>query len=275
MKNRILRLALVVLAVAGQAAAGFFVFRREQALPVAARSGVVALTRDAARVQSMIGEMRGAQAGMVGDRPGPGFWVPKVGGARPGCDGPAECDRPRPARRRGGAGPGGRHRGAGRVRPDHRPRPRPARQRPTAHRFLAGLRRGRRAPVHRLRRRSPASRPRRRRPSNSEVVEAAAARGVRAARRRGVDARWCCCSCCRASGVPEPESADARAARRRPGPVASAGRRPSDVDALGQSGFDLDIPRAAAGPRAIRCPSSRTNPRWRSSTTCSASRSCA
>ncbi len=77
MKNRILRLALVVLAVAGQAAAGFFVFRWERA-QVSAKSGVVTLTRDAARVQSMIGEIRGAQAGMVGFGQDPGYWVPKL-----------------------------------------------------------------------------------------------------------------------------------------------------------------------------------------------------
>ncbi len=77
MKNRILRLALVVLAVAGQGAAGFFVFRWERA-QVSAKSGVVTLTRDAARVQSMIGEIRGAQAGMVGFGQDPGYWVPKL-----------------------------------------------------------------------------------------------------------------------------------------------------------------------------------------------------
>jgi hypothetical protein len=79
MKNRILRLALVVLAVAGQAAAGFFVvqWERDQS---AARNALVTLTRDTARVQSMIGEIRVAQAGMVGIGQDPGFWVPKVGG---------------------------------------------------------------------------------------------------------------------------------------------------------------------------------------------------
>jgi hypothetical protein len=77
MKNRILRLALVVLAVAGQAAAGFFVFQWEQAQS-AARNALVTLTRDTSRVQSMIGEVRGAETGMVALGQDPGFWVPKV-----------------------------------------------------------------------------------------------------------------------------------------------------------------------------------------------------
>jgi hypothetical protein len=77
MKNRILRLALVVLAVAGQAAAGFFVYRWESA-QAAARGTLTTLARDTARVQSMIGELRGAQAGMVGFGQDPGFWVPKI-----------------------------------------------------------------------------------------------------------------------------------------------------------------------------------------------------
>jgi hypothetical protein len=77
MKNRILRLALVVLAVAGQAAAGFFVYRWESG-QAAARAALVTLVRDTGRVQSMIGELRGAQAGMVGFGQDPGFWVPKI-----------------------------------------------------------------------------------------------------------------------------------------------------------------------------------------------------
>jgi hypothetical protein len=48
MKSRILRLALVVLAVAGQAAAGFFVFQQEQAQS-AARYRLVGLARDIGR----------------------------------------------------------------------------------------------------------------------------------------------------------------------------------------------------------------------------------
>ncbi len=78
MKNPILRLALVVLAVAGQAAAGFFVFQQEQA-QADARSAQAVLTREAGRVHSMIGELRGAQAGMVAPDQDAGFWVPKVG----------------------------------------------------------------------------------------------------------------------------------------------------------------------------------------------------
>jgi hypothetical protein len=79
MKNRILRLALVVLAVAGQAAAGFFVFQQELAQS-AAHGRLVTLARETGRVQSMIGEMRGAQAGMVAVGQDAGFWVPKVAG---------------------------------------------------------------------------------------------------------------------------------------------------------------------------------------------------
>lgn len=78
MKNRILRLALVVLAVAGQAAAGFFVFQQEQTLS-ASRQSLAVLVRHASRLQSLLGELRGAQAGMVATGQDAGFWVPKVG----------------------------------------------------------------------------------------------------------------------------------------------------------------------------------------------------
>jgi len=77
MKNRILRIALVVLALAGQAGAGFFVFRAEQQR-AAARESLVSLTRDAGRAQAMIGDLRGAQTGLVATGQDPSFWVPKI-----------------------------------------------------------------------------------------------------------------------------------------------------------------------------------------------------
>jgi hypothetical protein len=77
MKNRILRIALVVLVLAGETAAGFFVFRAERQL-AASRESVVALTRDVGRAQAMIGDLRGAQAGVVAGGQDPAFWVPKA-----------------------------------------------------------------------------------------------------------------------------------------------------------------------------------------------------
>ena len=77
MKNRIVRLALVVLAVGAQAAAGFFVFQQEQ-LQAAARRRLATLSHDTARVEAMVGEMRGAQSGVVAYGQDPAYWVPKV-----------------------------------------------------------------------------------------------------------------------------------------------------------------------------------------------------
>ncbi|HEX7486721.1 MAG TPA: hypothetical protein VF332_11245 [Vicinamibacterales bacterium] len=77
MKNRVLRIALVVLALAGQAAAGFFVFRAEQQ-KTAARESLGSLTRDAGRAQAMIGDLHGTQTGLVANGQDPDFWVPKV-----------------------------------------------------------------------------------------------------------------------------------------------------------------------------------------------------
>jgi hypothetical protein len=77
MKNRILRMALVVLVLAGETAAGFFVFRAERQL-AAARESVVSLTRDVGRAQAMLGDLRGAQAGVVAGGQDPGFWVPRA-----------------------------------------------------------------------------------------------------------------------------------------------------------------------------------------------------
>ena len=77
MKNRFVRIALVVLALAAQAAAGFFVHSTEQAL-ASARAEAAALAGDAARAQTAIGDLRGAQTGLVANGQDPSFWVPKV-----------------------------------------------------------------------------------------------------------------------------------------------------------------------------------------------------
>jgi hypothetical protein len=77
MKNRILRLGLVVLAVAAQAAAGFFVFQAEQ-VQTTARETQAALARDVAQLEARVGEIRSAQSGVVAHGQDPSFWVPKV-----------------------------------------------------------------------------------------------------------------------------------------------------------------------------------------------------
>jgi hypothetical protein len=77
MKNRVVRIALVVLALAAQAAAGLFVYRAERTL-AAARAEAATLSGDAARAQAAIGELRAAQTGLVANGQDPSFWVPKV-----------------------------------------------------------------------------------------------------------------------------------------------------------------------------------------------------
>jgi hypothetical protein len=77
MKTRFSRIALVVLALAGQAAAGFFVYRTEQQRE-GARGALAALTRDVSRAQAVVGELRGAQTGMVATGQDSSFWVPKI-----------------------------------------------------------------------------------------------------------------------------------------------------------------------------------------------------
>ena len=77
MKNRVVRIALVVLALAAQAAAGFFVYGGEQAL-ASARAEAAALAGDAARAQALIGDLRGSQTGLVAYGQDPSFWVPKA-----------------------------------------------------------------------------------------------------------------------------------------------------------------------------------------------------
>jgi hypothetical protein len=79
MNNRILRLLLVVLAVAGQAGSGFFVVQSEQQ-HAADRGALLALTRETARLQSLVGALRGAQAALVAQGQDAGYWVPKVAG---------------------------------------------------------------------------------------------------------------------------------------------------------------------------------------------------
>ena len=77
MKNRVVRIALVVLALAAQAAAGFFVSSSEQAL-ASARSEAAVLAGDAARAQALIGDLRASQTGLVANGQDPSFWVPRV-----------------------------------------------------------------------------------------------------------------------------------------------------------------------------------------------------
>jgi hypothetical protein len=77
MKNRFVRIALVVLALAAQTAAGFFVYSSERAL-AAGRAEAAALAGDVARAQAVIGDLRGSQTGLVANGQDPSFWVPKV-----------------------------------------------------------------------------------------------------------------------------------------------------------------------------------------------------
>ena len=77
MKNRFVRIALVVLALAAQAAAGFFVSRAENG-QAAARAALASLARDVGRAQAALGDLRGAQTGLVANGQDPSYWVPKV-----------------------------------------------------------------------------------------------------------------------------------------------------------------------------------------------------
>jgi len=79
MKNRLVRIALVVLAVAGQAAAGFFVYRAERQADDA-RASLAALANDVRRAQALVGDLRGAHTGLVAPGQDPSFFVPKVAG---------------------------------------------------------------------------------------------------------------------------------------------------------------------------------------------------
>jgi hypothetical protein len=77
MKKRFLRITLVVLALAGQAAAGFFVYSAERQRDAA---GVLfaALARDVGRAQVIVGDLRGTQTGLVAVGQDPSFWVSKI-----------------------------------------------------------------------------------------------------------------------------------------------------------------------------------------------------
>jgi hypothetical protein len=77
MKNRVLRISLVVLALAAQAGAGFFVYQAEQQRE-AARAAWAALARDIGRAQALVGDLRGAQTGLVAAGQDSSYWVPRV-----------------------------------------------------------------------------------------------------------------------------------------------------------------------------------------------------
>ena len=77
MTNRILRTILVVLALAAQAAAGFFLVRAERQ-KAATRDAFHNVVRDTGRVQALIGELRTAEAGLVATGQDPAEWAPKL-----------------------------------------------------------------------------------------------------------------------------------------------------------------------------------------------------
>jgi hypothetical protein len=79
MKSRILRSALVVLALAAQGAAGFFLVRVE-GQKAAARESFSTLLRDTGHVQTLVGELRGAEGGLVATGQDPAEWVPRLAG---------------------------------------------------------------------------------------------------------------------------------------------------------------------------------------------------
>ncbi len=79
MTNRILRTLLVVLALAAQAAAGFYVARAERQKS-ASRDAFDALLANAGRAQTVVVELRGAGAGLVATGQDPADWVPRITG---------------------------------------------------------------------------------------------------------------------------------------------------------------------------------------------------
>ncbi|HEY3380614.1 MAG TPA: hypothetical protein VGK32_02540 [Vicinamibacterales bacterium] len=81
MSSRILRTALVLLAVAGLGSAGFFVFQTEQRL-AASRESIRQFDREASRVLIVAGELRGAHAAVLAAGQDPAFWSSKVGSLR-------------------------------------------------------------------------------------------------------------------------------------------------------------------------------------------------
>ena len=68
----------MVLALAAQAAAGFFLARVE-GQKAAARESFDALVGDTVHAQTIIGELRGAEAGLVANGQDPAEWVPRLG----------------------------------------------------------------------------------------------------------------------------------------------------------------------------------------------------
>jgi hypothetical protein len=77
MTNRILRTALVVLALAAQAAAGFFLVRAERQ-KAATRGAFGNLVRDTGRAQALIGDLRSAEAALISAGQDPAEWAPKL-----------------------------------------------------------------------------------------------------------------------------------------------------------------------------------------------------
>lgn len=77
MTNRILRTALVVLALAAQAAAGFFLVRAERQ-KAATRDAFGNLVRDTGRAHALIGELGSAEAALVSAGQDPAEWAPKL-----------------------------------------------------------------------------------------------------------------------------------------------------------------------------------------------------
>jgi hypothetical protein len=80
MTNRILRTALVVLALAAQAAAGFFLVRTERQ-KAATRNGFTNLVRETGRAHALIGELRSAEAALISAGQDPAEWAPKLAGS--------------------------------------------------------------------------------------------------------------------------------------------------------------------------------------------------
>jgi hypothetical protein len=79
MKNRILRTTLVVLAVAAQVAAGFFVAGAE-GQKAAARARLASLFQAAGRAQALIGEIRTAEAGLAATGQDTTEWSARLAG---------------------------------------------------------------------------------------------------------------------------------------------------------------------------------------------------
>jgi hypothetical protein len=80
MTNRILRTTLVVLALAAQAAAGFFLVRAERQ-KAATRDGFNNLVRDIGRAHALIGDLRSAEAALISSGQDPAEWAPKLAGS--------------------------------------------------------------------------------------------------------------------------------------------------------------------------------------------------